>query len=121
MAQDGDMSKKSIDKAAQEMLLKVVEKGIDTIWDRYEAQSPVCKFGRQGLCCGGGGGKMWMEEEADKRVNQVRLKEIMALNPGAIGVACPYCLSMLDDAVKVKGLEEQVGVLDIAEIVLGAL
>lgn len=77
--------------------------------------------GRQGLCCGGGGGKMWMEEEADKRVNQVRLKEIMAANPGAIGVACPYCLSMLDDAVKVKGLEEKVAVQDIAEIVLGAL
>jgi len=77
--------------------------------------------GRQGLCCGGGGGKMWMEEEADKRVNQVRLKEIEATGAGAIGVACPYCLSMLDDAVKVKGLEEEIAVLDIAEIVAGAL
>jgi Fe-S oxidoreductase/nitrate reductase gamma subunit len=77
--------------------------------------------GRQGLCCGGGGGKMWMEEEADKRVNQVRLKEIVATGAEAIGVACPYCLSMLDDAVKVKGLEEKLAVLDVAEIVAGAL
>jgi Fe-S oxidoreductase/nitrate reductase gamma subunit len=77
--------------------------------------------GRQGLCCGGGGGKMWMEEEADKRVNQVRLAEILATDAGAIGVACPYCLSMLDDAVKVKGLEEKVAVLDVAEILAGAL
>lgn len=77
--------------------------------------------GQQGLCCGGGGGKMWMEEEADKRVNQVRLRELEATGAGAIGVACPYCLSMLDDAVKVKGLEEKVAVLDVAEIVAGAL
>ena len=77
--------------------------------------------GRQVLCCGGGGGKMWMEEEADKRINLVRLKEIEATGARAIGVACPYCLGMLDDAVKVKGLEEQLTVLDVAEIVAGAL
>jgi len=76
--------------------------------------------GRRGLCCGGGGGKMWMEEEPDKRVNQVRLREIEATAAGTIAVACPYCLSMLDDAVKVKGLE-QVGVYDLAEIVAGAV
>jgi len=77
--------------------------------------------GQQGLCCGGGGGKMWMEEEADKRVNQVRLKELAATGARTIGVACPYCLSMLDDAVKSKGLEEQIAVLDVAEIVAGAV
>jgi Fe-S oxidoreductase len=76
---------------------------------------------RQGLCCGGGGGKMWMEEEADKRVNQVRLREMVATGAGAIGVACPYCLSMLDDAVKVKGLEESLAVLDLSEILAGSL
>jgi Fe-S oxidoreductase/nitrate reductase gamma subunit len=77
--------------------------------------------GRRALCCGGGGGKMWMEEEADKRVNLVRLKEIEATAAGAVSVACPYCLSMLDDAVKAKGLEEKMAVYDVAEIVAGAL
>ncbi len=77
--------------------------------------------GRRGLCCGGGGGKMWMEEEADKRVNLVRLKEIEASAADTVSVACPYCLSMLDDAVKVRGLEERVAVYDLAEIVAGAL
>ncbi|MGC8873970.1 MAG: heterodisulfide reductase-related iron-sulfur binding cluster, partial [Chloroflexia bacterium] len=77
--------------------------------------------GRKALCCGGGGGKMWMEEESDKRVNQVRLRDIETTGAAAIAVACPYCLSMLDDAVKVKGLEEQVGVYDIAEVLATSL
>ncbi len=77
--------------------------------------------GRQGLCCGGGGGKMWMEEEPDKRVNQVRLNEVVAASAGTVGIACPYCLSMLDDAVKVRGLEESIGVYDVAEILAAVL
>jgi len=81
----------------------------------------LAHHGRRGLCCGGGGGKMWMEEEADKRVNQVRLKEIVATPAEVVSVACPYCLSMLDDAVKVKGLEEKIAVYDLAEIVAGAV
>jgi Fe-S oxidoreductase/nitrate reductase gamma subunit len=77
--------------------------------------------GRQGLCCGGGGGKMWMEEEPDKRVNQVRLQEVEATSADTVSIACPYCLSMLDDAVKVRGLEDEIGVLDMAEIVAKSL
>lgn len=81
----------------------------------------MAHHGRQGLCCGGGGGKMWMEEEPDKRINQLRLDEVVATTAATVGVACPYCLSMLDDAVKVKGLEERIAVQDLAEIVMGAL
>ncbi len=77
--------------------------------------------GRRALCCGGGGGKMWMEEEPDKRVNQVRLREFEAAEASAVAVACPYCLSMLDDAVKVKGLEEKVCVYDLSEILAASL
>ena len=51
MGEKGDPAEKSIDKAAQEMLLKTQQMGIETIWDRYEAQTPVCKFGKMGICC----------------------------------------------------------------------
>ncbi len=77
--------------------------------------------GRQARCCGGGGGKMWMEEEPDKRVNQVRLRDLEATGAAALAVSCPYCLSMLDDAAKVKGLEEQIGVYDVAEVLAASL
>jgi Fe-S oxidoreductase/nitrate reductase gamma subunit len=77
----------------------------------------MAHHGLRGLCCGGGGGKMWMEEEPDKRINQVRLDEVVATPAKTVCVACPYCLSMLDDAVKVRGLEEEIEVLDLAEMV----
>ena len=44
MAEDGGSAPRSIDKAAQQMLKKTQELGLETIWDRYEAQTPVCKF-----------------------------------------------------------------------------
>lgn len=81
----------------------------------------MAHHGQRGLCCGGGGGKMWMEEEPDKRINQVRLNEVVAAGAKTVAVACPYCLSMLDDAVKVRGLEDEIGVYDLAEIVERAL
>ncbi len=51
MADAEGLGKKSIDKAAQEMLLKTEQLGVVTIWDRYEEQTPVCKFGKMGVCC----------------------------------------------------------------------
>jgi len=51
MADADDLAKKSIDQAAQHMLHITEQKGVETIWDRYEAQTPVCKFGKMGICC----------------------------------------------------------------------
>jgi len=51
VAKDDGLAERSIDPASQEMLLRVKEKGVVTIWDRYQAQTPVCKFGRTGVCC----------------------------------------------------------------------
>ncbi len=51
MAKEREPAEKSIDKAALHMLQQTQEKGIETIWDRYEAQTPVCKFGKTGVCC----------------------------------------------------------------------
>jgi Fe-S oxidoreductase/nitrate reductase gamma subunit len=74
-----------------------------------------------GLCCGGGGGQMWMEVDAKRPANLIRLEEAMRTNSDIIGTTCPFCLTMLDDAVKSEGVEEQVVVKDVAELVAEAL
>ncbi len=68
------------------------------------------------LCCGAGGGMMWMEETAGKRVNIARTEQALAVNPTVISSACPYCLTMVEDGTKHKEIEEQVKARDIAEI-----
>lgn len=69
-----------------------------------------------GMCCGAGGGMMWMEETAGKRVNLARAEQALALNPTVISSACPYCLTMMEDGTKLKEVEESVKTRDIAEI-----
>lgn len=69
-----------------------------------------------GMCCGAGGGMMWMEETAGKRVNVARVEQALAVNPTLISSACPYCLTMMNDGAKIKNADEQVKTRDIAEI-----
>ncbi len=69
----------------------------------------------ENFCCGAGGGRMWMEEEGT-RINNVRAEEAVGTGAGVIGSACPFCLTMLLDGVKALKREEDVQVLDIAEI-----
>jgi Fe-S oxidoreductase len=68
------------------------------------------------FCCGGGGGAMWLETTADTRINQHRLQHAMDINADTITTACPYCLIMFDDALRSKGLADEIEVLDIIEI-----
>ncbi|MEW6283013.1 MAG: (Fe-S)-binding protein [Candidatus Eremiobacterota bacterium] len=77
---------------------------------------------RTGRCCGAGGGRMWMEEHGTK-VNDLRLDDALALpsQPRTVASACPFCLTMLSDAVARKDLGEQIATRDIAEIVAEAL
>lgn len=72
------------------------------------------------FCCGGGGGRMWMEESAEHRININRVKEALTKNPDTIAVSCPYCMTMLEDGLKDQKAA-QVHVLDIAEIVAAGL
>ncbi|MFC5794141.1 heterodisulfide reductase-related iron-sulfur binding cluster, partial [Thalassorhabdus alkalitolerans] len=69
-----------------------------------------------GMCCGAGGGMMWMEEEAGQRVNVARTEQAMEVSPSMIGSGCPYCLTMLSDGTKAKEVEDDISTLDIAEI-----
>ncbi|MCR8938802.1 (Fe-S)-binding protein [Brevibacillus laterosporus] len=73
------------------------------------------------MCCGAGGGLMWMEEHEGTRVNVARTEQALEVNPTAIASACPYCLTMMDDGLKMKEAEEQVKARDIAEILADAL
>jgi Fe-S oxidoreductase len=68
------------------------------------------------FCCGGGGGRMWLEENEGERINNVRTDEVLSVAPDIAAVACPYCLTMLKDGVDARGASDRVQVMDIAEI-----
>jgi Fe-S oxidoreductase len=60
---------------------------------------------------------MWMEETIGKRVNMERTNEALSTGADIISTACPFCMIMLDDAVKANGRDEEVSVMDIAQVV----
>ncbi len=72
------------------------------------------------FCCGAGGGRMWMEENTGTRINYNRLEEALKKSPRTICVCCPYCLTMFEDGLKTKKLEDRIQVLDLAEIASGS-
>jgi Fe-S oxidoreductase len=69
----------------------------------------------RGFCCGAGGARMWMEERIGKRINNERTDEAAATGADVVGVACPYCMVMLDDGAKAKG--DGLEVRDVAQVV----
>ncbi len=74
----------------------------------------------QAMCCGGGGARVWLEEEGDIRVNRNRLAHIQATGASQAAAACPFCLIMLEDARGALDAENLV-IRDVAEIVADAL
>jgi Fe-S oxidoreductase len=75
------------------------------------------RHGQESFCCGAGGGRMWMEETIGKRINLERTEEIVKTEVANVAVGCPFCLTMLEDGMKELEKEEEIKVLDIAEIV----
>lgn len=73
------------------------------------------------FCCGAGGGRMWLEEHQGQRINELRTAQALEKGPDAIATACPYCLTMIDDALKAKDMHESVKNLDIAEFIFHAM
>ena len=75
-----------------------------------------------GLCCGAGGAQMFKEEEkGDLRINIERSNEALETGATVIAAACPFCNTMLSDGVKNKEKENEVAVLDIAELVAASM
>ena len=76
----------------------------------------------KGLCCGAGGAQMFKEEEkGNVRINIERSKEAIETGADVIAAACPFCNTMLTDGVKNTEKEDSVKVLDIAELIAGAM
>ena len=73
------------------------------------------------FCCGAGGGRMWMEEHLGTRINHSRFEDAVKTKADMIGTACPFCLTMLEDATKDKEMEESIRVRDVAELVLESM
>ncbi len=76
------------------------------------------RHAERGLCCGAGGARMWMEERLGKRINVERTDEAAATGADSVGVACPYCLIMLDDGARARGRDLRVR--DVAQVVAEA-
>jgi Fe-S oxidoreductase/nitrate reductase gamma subunit len=76
---------------------------------------------QNGFCCGGGGGRFWMEERIGKRISEMRVEQIMSTGAQVVASACPYCLQMFEDAIKAKEAQDSLKALDISEIVEASL
>jgi Fe-S oxidoreductase len=75
-----------------------------------------------GLCCGAGGAQMFKEDEpGDKRINTERTQEAVSTGASIIASACPFCNTMLTDGVKNMEKENDVKVMDVAEIIVNSM
>jgi len=76
------------------------------------------RCGSNGLCCGAGGAQMFKEDEpGNKRINIERTEEALSVHPDIVAAACPFCNTMLTDGIKNREKENEVQVLDIAELI----
>jgi Fe-S oxidoreductase len=73
------------------------------------------------MCCGGGGGNVWMEGWGKEGINAIRLDQLRAADPQTLALACPFCMIMFEDAAKNAGLDETLARKDVAELVLEAV
>jgi Fe-S oxidoreductase len=73
------------------------------------------------FCCGGGGGRMWMEEQIGTRMNQIRTEEAIKTNAEVLASACPFCIQMFEDAIKAVEAEGTLKAMDVAEIIAEAI
>ena len=77
---------------------------------------------KNGFCCGAGGAQMFKEEEKGKlRINTERSNEALETGASVVASACPFCNTMLTDGVKNKEKEDEVQVLDIAELIAASI
>jgi Fe-S oxidoreductase/nitrate reductase gamma subunit len=71
----------------------------------------------KGLCCGAGGGHFWMDLKIGERVNSIRAAEAASTGASTVATACPFCMQMMEDGVKLTNNEAKLDVRDIAEVI----
>jgi Fe-S oxidoreductase len=69
------------------------------------------------LCCGGGGGRIWMETKSGERFSDMLVKQAVELGAEVLVTACPYCIVNFKDSVLAMGGEDVLEIRDISEIV----
>lgn len=78
-------------------------------------EMPDCR--EDSLCCGGGGGRVWMETKKGERFSDLRIEQAMDVGAEALVTACPYCITMLEDSRITVGADEKIEIKDITEII----
>ncbi len=73
------------------------------------------------LCCGGGGGRIWMETPKGERFSDIRLEQAMAIGSEVLVTSCPYCISNFEDSRLTLDVVEKIEVKDLTEIILEAM
>jgi Fe-S oxidoreductase/nitrate reductase gamma subunit len=73
------------------------------------------------MCCGGGGGNVWLEGWGKENVNMIRLEQLTSENPQTLAMGCPFCMVMFEDAAKNAGKDETLKRRDIAELLLDSV
>lgn len=69
------------------------------------------------LCCGGGGGRIWMETQKGERFSDLRLEQALGIGAKVLATSCPYCITMFEDSRKTMDVTEKIEVKDITELV----
>jgi Fe-S oxidoreductase len=73
------------------------------------------------LCCGGGGGRIWMETPKGERFSDLRLEQALAVGAEVLATACPYCIANFEDSRLTLNVAERIEVKDITEIIYEAI
>jgi Fe-S oxidoreductase len=76
---------------------------------------------RDSLCCGGGGGRIWMETQKGERFSELRMEQVLEAGAEVLATACPYCIAMFEDSRLTLDLTERLEIKDITEIIQEAL
>lgn len=90
-----------------------IEFGSETAGNRSLAEPK--RYGRKTLCCGAGGGRMWMEEAPDQRPGNRRAQELLDTGAKTVAVGCPFCRIMLDASIK-QVSDKEINLVDLAEL-----
>jgi Fe-S oxidoreductase len=77
----------------------------------------LCESRMESLCCGGGGGRVWMETDKDQRFGALRLKQALDVGAEELVTCCPYCITMFEDSRITMEIEDKIVIKDITEII----